>query len=145
MFLGGSTGSTAGGIKIARHLVLLKNVRRFFHQLRYPNAIIQLKLNKNVISDENNRNIITFITIYLMVFAAGTIALAFDGVDGKTASSAVATCMAGIGPGIGTVGPVSNFFHLSDFAKIVLSFLMILGRLEILALLMLFTPAFWRK
>ena len=145
MFLGGSTGSTAGGIKMARHLVLLKNVRRFFHQLRYPNAIIQLKLNQNVISDENNRNIITFITIYLMVFAAGTIALAFDGVDGKTASSAVATCMAGIGPGIGSVGPASNFFHLSDFAKIVLSFLMILGRLEILALLMLFTPAFWRK
>ena len=145
MFLGGSTGSTAGGIKMARHLVLLKNVKRFFHQLRYPNAIIQLKLNQNVISDENNRNIITFITIYLMVFAAGTIALAFDGVDGKTASSAVATCMAGIGPGIGTVGPVSNFFHLSDFAKIVLSFLMILGRLEILTLLMLFTPAFWRK
>lgn len=145
MFLGGSTGSTAGGIKMARHLVLLKNVRRFFHQLCYPNAVIQLKLNKNVISDENNRNIITFITIYLMVFAAGTIALAFDGVDGKTASGAVATCMAGIGPGIGTVGPASNFFHLSDFAKIVLSFLMILGRLEIFTLLMLFTPAFWRK
>jgi trk system potassium uptake protein TrkH len=145
MFLGGSTGSTAGGIKMARHLVLLKNISRFFHQLRYPNAIIPLKLNNNVISDENNRNIITFITLYLMVFAAGTITLAFDGVDGKTASSAVATCMAGIGPGIGTVGPVSNFFHLSDFAKIVLSFLMILGRLEILTLLMLFTPAFWRK
>lgn len=145
MFLGGSTGSTAGGIKMARHLVLLKNVTRFFHQLRYPNAIIQLKLNKNVISDENNRNIITFITIYLMVFAVATIVLVFDGVDGKTASSAVATCMAGIGPGIGTVGPASNFFHLSDFVKFVLSFLMILGRLEILTLLMLFTPAFWRK
>ena len=145
MFLGGSTGSTAGGIKMARHLVLLKNIKRTFNQLRYPNAVIQLKLNNNVVSDENNRNIITFITVYLLVFAVGTVLVAFTGADGKTASSAVATCMAGIGPGIGTVGPVSNFYHLSDSAKYILAVLMLLGRLELFTFFMLFTPAFWRK
>jgi trk system potassium uptake protein TrkH len=145
MFLGGSTGSTAGGIKMARHLVFLKNIKRFIMQARSPNAIVHLKLNGNVVNDENNRNILSFISIYLLVFIISSIILVALGLDGKTASSSVATCMAGIGPGIGTVGPVSNFFHLPQAAKIILSFLMLLGRLEILTLLMLFIPAYWRK
>jgi trk system potassium uptake protein TrkH len=144
MFLGGSTGSTAGGIKMARHLVLLKNINRFFHQLRSPNAVINLKLNNKVLSDENNRTILAFIVLYFIIFAISSVVLVFLGSDGKTASSAVATCMAGIGPGIGTVGPVSNFAHLSEASKIVLSFLMLLGRLEIYTLLILFVPKFWR-
>ena len=144
MFLGGSTGSTAGGIKMARHLVLLKNINRFFHQLRSPNAVINLKLNNKVVSDENNRTILAFIVLYFIIFALSSVVLVFLGSDGKTASSAVATCMAGIGPGIGTVGPVSNFAHLSDASKMILSFLMLLGRLEIYTLLILFVPKFWR-
>lgn len=145
MFLGGSTGSTAGGIKIARHLILLKNFKRFILQARSPNAVFQLKLNGNVVNDENNRNILSFISIYLLVFIVSSIILVALGLDGQTASSSVATCMAGIGPGIGTVGPVSNFFHLPQAAKVILSFLMLLGRLEIFTLLMLFIPAYWRK
>ncbi len=145
MFLGGSTGSTAGGIKMARHLVFLKNIKRFILQARSPHAIVHLKLNGNVVNDENNRNILSFISIYLLVFIVSSIVLVALGLDGQTASSSVATCMAGIGPGIGTVGPVSNFFHVPQAAKIVLSFLMLLGRLEILTLLMLFIPAYWRK
>lgn len=145
MFLGGSTGSTAGGIKMARHLILLKNFKRFILQARSPNAVFQLKLNGNVVNDENNRNILSFISIYLLVFIVSSIILVALGLDGQTASSSVATCMAGIGPGIGTVGPVSNFFHLPQAAKVILSFLMLLGRLEIFTLLMLFIPAYWRK
>ncbi len=145
LFLCGSTGSTAGGIKMARHLVFLKNIKRFILQARSPHAIVHLKLNGNVVNDENNRNILSFISIYLLVFIVSSIVLVALGLDGQTASSSVATCMAGIGPGIGTVGPVSNFYHLPQTAKIVLSFLMLLGRLEILTLLMLFIPAYWRK
>lgn len=145
MFLGGSTGSTSGGIKMARHLVFLKNIKRFFLQLQYPNAIKNLKLNNKIVSDENNRTILSFIVLYFLIFAIGSIVLVTLGIDGKTASSAVATCMAGIGPGIGTVGPASNFAHLPDFAKIILSFLMLLGRLEIYTLLILFLPNFWKN
>lgn len=144
MFLGGSTGSTAGGIKMARHLVLLKNINRFFHQLRSPNAIVNLKLNGKLISEDNNRTILAFIVIYMIIFVISSILLVFFGNDAKTAGSSVATCMAGIGPGIGTVGPVSNFAHLTIGSKLVLSFLMILGRLEIYTLLILFIPKFWR-
>jgi trk system potassium uptake protein TrkH len=145
MFLGGSTGSTAGGIKMARHLVFLKNVKRFFLHLRSPNAIINLKLNHNNVSEENNRTILTYIIIYFAIFVGGSMLLVSFGIDAKTAGSSVATCMAGIGPGIGTVGPVSNFAHLPDVAKIALSFLMLLGRLEIYALMLLFFPNFWRN
>lgn len=129
---------------MARHLVLLKNINRFFLQLRSPNAIVNLKLNNKVISDENNRTILAFIVIYMIIFVFSSIFLVFLGNDAKTAGSAVATCMAGIGPGIGTVGPVSNFAHLTIGSKLILSFLMILGRLEIYTLLILFIPKFWR-
>lgn len=145
MFLGGSTGSTAGGIKMARHLLFFKNIKRFFQQLQSPNAIKNIKLNNNNVNDENNRTILSFIVLYFLIFAFSSILLVSFGIDGKTASSAVATCMAGIGPGIGTVGPVSNFAHLPDVAKIILSFLMLLGRLEIYTLLILFSPNFWKN
>jgi trk system potassium uptake protein TrkH len=142
MFLGGSTGSTAGGIKMARHLVFLKNIKRSFHQLKSPNVIINLKLNNNIVSYENNRAILSFMVLYFIIFAFSSIVLIGFGIDGKTASSAVATCMAGIGPGIGTVGPASNFAHLPDVAKMMLSFVMLLGRLEIYTLLIWFFPTF---
>lgn len=145
MFLGGSTGSTAGGIKMVRHLILLKNIKRTIRQLISPSAILPVRLNKNVISNETNRSILTFITVYFLIFLLGSISLVLIGIDGKTASSSVATCMAGIGPGIGTVGPVSNFAHLPDLAKIILSFLMLLGRLEIYTVIVLFSGNFWRK
>jgi trk system potassium uptake protein TrkH len=145
MFLGGSTGSTAGGIKMARHLVFLKNIKRFFLQLQSPNAIKNLKLNNNIVNEDNNRTILSFIILYFLIFAFSSIFLVFFGMDGKSASSSVATCMAGIGPGIGTVGPVYNFAHLPNIAKIILSFLMLLGRLEIYTLLILFSPNFWKN
>ncbi|OFX62470.1 MAG: hypothetical protein A2066_10180 [Bacteroidetes bacterium GWB2_41_8] len=145
MFLGGSTGSTAGGIKMVRHLVLLKNVSRIFRQSVSPHAVIPIRLNKNVVSNETNRSILTFIVVYFMVFLVGSTSLILIGIDGQTASSSVATCMAGIGPGIGTVGPVSNFAHLPDLGKMILSFLMLVGRLEIYTVIVLFSGNFWSK
>ena len=145
MFLGGSTGSTAGGIKIARHVVLIRNIRKVFSQLANPNAILSVKLNNRTIPDETNNSIIGFIYLYIIIFIAGSLLLAITGLDGITAASSVATCMAGIGPGIGSVGPAGNFAHLPDTAKWILSFVMIMGRLEIFTILMLFTREYWRS
>ncbi|KJF43624.1 TrkH family potassium uptake protein [Draconibacterium sediminis] len=143
MFLGGSTGSTAGGIKMARHLVLLKNIRRNFREFLHPHAILHLRINGRPINDETNRTILSFISIYVIVFVIGSILIVATGVDIRTASSSVATCMAGIGPGIGTVGPASNFAHLPANSKVLLSILMIIGRLEIYTVIVLFTKKFW--
>jgi len=145
MFLGGSTGSTAGGIKMARHLILFKNIKRNFRQLMSPRGVFPIRLNGNSINDNTNNSILTFITIYFLIFVIGSIIMVFLGVDAKTASSSVATCMAGIGPGIGTVGPASNFAHIPEAGKALLTFLMLIGRLEIYTILILFTPAFWKK
>jgi trk system potassium uptake protein TrkH len=145
MFLGGSTGSTAGGIKMARHLILFKNLSRIFRQLISPNAIIPVRLNKRTVNDDTNNLILTFISFYLLIFLTGSLLLMLIGIDGKTAGGSVATCMAGIGPGIGTVGPASNFAHLPALGKLILSFLMVLGRLEIYTVLILFTRNFWMK
>jgi trk system potassium uptake protein TrkH len=145
MFLGGSTGSTAGGIKMARHVILLKNIRNVIRKAFSPHAVTTIHLNKNVVSPETNSSVLTFISVYLLTFMVGTTLLSLMDIDLLTSSSSVATCMAGIGPGIGTVGPMSNFNHLPDMAKIVLSFMMILGRLEIYTVLILFMPGFWKR
>ena len=145
MFLGGSTGSTSGGIKMARHLIVLKNFSRIFRHLISPNAIIPVRINKNALSEETNTSMLTFVSIYFAVFLGGSILLLLIGIDGKTAFSAVATSMANIGPGIGTIGPASNFSHLPGTGKIVLSFIMLIGRLEIYTVLILFTKYYWRN
>jgi trk system potassium uptake protein len=145
MFLGGSTGSTAGGIKMVRHLILFKNAGRMFRRLTNPNAILMIRLNKNPLSEKVNTSILTFITVYVSFFLLGSLSLIFMGIDGQTATSSVATTMAGIGPGFGTVGPVSNFAHLPDAAKYTLCFFMLIGRLEIYTFIMLFTPGFWKR
>ena len=143
MFLGGSTGSTAGGIKMVRHLIVFRNIKRIFRQLLSTNAVIPVKLNKTPLTEETNNSILTFVSVYILVFVAGSLTMVALGLDDRTSVSAVATCMAGIGPGLGTVGPVSNFAHLPEAAKLVLTFLMLVGRLEIYTILSLFTRSFW--
>ncbi|MDP2112705.1 MAG: potassium transporter TrkG, partial [Bacteroidota bacterium] len=86
-----------------------------------------------------------FIAVYFLVFLIGSVALILIGIDGETASSSVATCMAGIGPGIGSVGPANNFSHLPDLGKIILTFMMLVGRLEIYTVIVLFSGNFWGK
>lgn len=144
MFLGGSTGSTAGGIKMVRHLLLLKNIRHSFRKMLQPNAIFPLKLNKNAINTDSNNAIMSFIMAYFLIFAGASLLMVLLGVGTKESVSAVATCMAGIGPGLGKIGPAGNFAYLPDTAKWLLSFIMLIGRLEIYTVLVLFTPGFWR-
>jgi trk system potassium uptake protein len=145
MFSGGSTGSTSGGIKMARHLVVLKNIKNVFVKLNHPNAISPVKLNGKVVSENANISIISFVALYLFIFVIGTVFVTATGVDNITAASSVATCMAGIGPGLGTVGPMSNFAHMPEISKVVLSILMILGRLEIITVFALFTRTYWKR
>jgi trk system potassium uptake protein TrkH len=145
MFLGGSTGSTAGGIKIARHVIFYKNILRFFCESLHPNAVVPIRYNGKVITESTNSSILSYPAVYLFVFIIGCFVLLLTGLDGKTAASSAATAMAGIGPGIGTVGPAANFAHLSDLAKYTMTILMILGRLEIYTVLILLTRNFWRE
>jgi trk system potassium uptake protein TrkH len=144
MFSGGSTGSTSGGIKMARHLVVLKNIKSVFVRLNHPNALASIKLNGKLVSENTNVTIVSFVILYLFLFLVGTGIVVVTGVDPVTSASSVATCMAGICPGLGTVGPMSNFAHMPEVSKIVLSLLMIIGRLEIITVFALFTRSFWK-
>ena len=145
MFFGASAGSTAGGVKIVRHLILIKNSFLELKRQVHPNAVIPLRFNGRAVSQDIVFNILAFIMIYITIFAAGSVLLAITGTDLMTSIGAVATCLGNIGPGLGTVGPVDNFAHISVFGKWLLSFLMLLGRLELFTVLMILTPYFWRK
>jgi trk system potassium uptake protein TrkH len=144
MFSGGSTGSTSGGIKMARHLVVLKNLKSIFKRLIHPKTIPNIKLNGKIIDERTNISIISFIMLYIFMFFIGTVILTANGSDPVTSASSVATCIANIGPGLGTVGPMSNFSNIPEFSKVVLSLIMIIGRLEIVTAFVLFGRSFWR-
>jgi trk system potassium uptake protein len=144
MFAGASTGSASGGIKMARHLVVIKNVRNVFTRLSHPNRVTVIKLNGKTTSENSNISIISFIVLYLFIFIIGTIVVAATGLDVVSASSATATCMAGAGPGLGSVGPLNTFSGIPAVSKVVLSILMIVGRLEIIPVFVLFSKSFWK-
>jgi len=145
MFVGASAGSTAGGVKIVRHILLIRNSILELKRQIHPSAIIPVRFNGKAVSQDIIYNILAFIMIYILVFAMGSIAMALMGVDFVTAIGSVATSLGNIGPGIGSVGPVDNFAHLPTGGKWLLAFLMLLGRLELFTVLILFTPYFWRK
>jgi trk system potassium uptake protein TrkH len=144
MFSGGSTGSTSGGIKMARHLIIIKNIKGVFIRLSHPKAITPIKLNGKILDEKTNISIISFLVLYIFLFITGTLILTINGSDAVTSASSVATCMAGIGPGLGTVGPMSNYSDIPVVSKVVLSLLMIIGRLEIVTVFVLFGKSFWR-
>ncbi len=144
MFAGGSTGSTSGGIKMARHLVVTKNIKNMFIRLNHPKSVSFIRVNGKVISEDTNISILSFVVLYLFLFLMGTVIVSISGLDPITASSSVATCMAGIGPGLGGVGPTGSFADIPQFSKVILSLLMIIGRLEIITVFTIFTRTFWK-
>ncbi|MEN7551382.1 TrkH family potassium uptake protein [Rapidithrix thailandica] len=145
MFMGASAGSTAGGVKIVRHVILMKNSFLELKRQLHPSAVIPVRLNNKAVSQDITFNVLAFIFIYIIVFCIGSLILASMGLDFLTAIGAVATSLGNIGPGLGTVGPVDNFAHLPGAAKWVLSFLMLMGRLELFTFLILLSPYFWQK
>jgi trk system potassium uptake protein TrkH len=144
MFSGGSAGSTSGGIKLARHLIVLKNIKNVFSKLNHPKSISPIRLNGKSVAENTNTSILSFVVLYFFLFVVGTIVVVITGVDPVTAAGSAASCIAGIGPGLGTVGPMNNYAHMPELSKIVLSLLMIIGRLEIITVFAIFTRTFWK-
>jgi len=145
MFIGASSGSTAGGVKVIRHVILVKNSLLELQRLLHPNAVLPVRINNRAVTKDITFNVLAFMIIYFMIFALGSVIMSLIGVDFVTALGSVATSVGNIGPGIGSVGPVNNFAHIPYLGKWFLSFLMLLGRLELFTVLILFTPYFWRK
>lgn len=144
MFFGGSGGSTSGGPKIIRIMLLVKNSYYEIVRLLHPNAVIPVRFNKNSVKTSTIDNIMAFLILYVIIFMLSTVALSFWMPDLPSTLSAIATCLGNVGPGFGSVGPMENFSGLAVEAKWILSFLMLLGRLEIFTVLVILTPAFWK-
>ncbi len=144
-FTGGSAGSTSGGIKVVRHIVMLKNSFLEFKKALHPNAIIPVRYDGKTVHQNIVFNILSFFVIYMLIFIISSVILTLFGLDFMSALGAAASSLGNIGPAIGSVSPVDSFAHLSTAAKWFCSFLMLIGRLELFTVLILFTPFFWRK
>lgn len=145
MFIGGSSGSTGGGIKVVRIHILFRNSYMEFKRLIHPHAVLPVRYNKSSIPQNTINNVLAFIILYIMILAAGTLIMSFTGLDLVTSFGAVATSLGNIGPGIGDVGPASNFANISVFGKWFLGLLMLMGRLELFTVLIIFTKYFWKR
>ena len=143
-FVGASVGSTGGGIKVIRLVVAFKSFYVNFRRMLHPNSVIVLRVNGEVVDDEKVSNILGFIVLYFVTAFVGTVVMIFMNVDAVTSMAAVLSSMGAIGPAFGEVGPTSNFFNIPDGGKYFLSFLMILGRLELTTVFVLFTLDFWK-
>jgi trk system potassium uptake protein len=145
LFVGGCAGSTAGGIKVVRYLLLFRNIPVQFRKLLHERGIIAVRLDGEIIADELIFRTLAFFLIYLLVWVISTFLLMTTGLPMPDSMGGAATCMAGCGPGLGSVGPIGNYYLLHPFAKWVLSFDMLAGRLELFSFLILFTPLFWKN
>ncbi|MEJ2593529.1 MAG: TrkH family potassium uptake protein [bacterium] len=144
MFIGGSAGSTGGGMKIVRHLLLVKNSWIELKRAMHPNAIIPVKFNGKSISQDIIFNVMAFFLIYVMIFGVGTLVLSLNGLDFETSIGATIATLGNIGPGIGGVGPVENYAAFSPIVKWFLTLLMLLGRLELFTVLIILSGSFWK-
>jgi trk system potassium uptake protein TrkH len=145
MFLGGCAGSTGGGMKCMRILLLFKHAYREIHRLIHPHAVTLVKLGGKPVPPDVIGSISSFFFLFLGIFILSALLLATMGVDLTTSFSAVIACMGNIGPGIGSVGPTENYAHIPEAGKVLLVLCMLLGRLEIYTILVLLVPEFWRK
>lgn len=145
MVIGGSAGSTAGGMKVIRILVLGKYLHRDILKFFSPRRIISLKIENPALSAAAERRAIELILVYLTVLAGATLVMSAIGLDIASAISSVASCMASVGPGFGQVGPYSNYAEIPSAGKGVLMFAMMAGRMELFSVLVLFLPSFWKR
>ncbi len=145
LFSGASAGSTSGGIKIVRIVLLMKNGFLEFKRRLHPNAVIPVHLNKEPVSNTIIYNLLAFIFLYLFIYTVGSILMTAFGVDLLESLSTVATSLGNVGPGIGAYGPSHSFSALPDASKWLLSFLMLFGRLELFTVALILTPYFWKR
>ena len=145
MFIGACAGSTGGGIKVCRFVILIKSIRHEIHKILHPNAVTVIKLNGKRVGQDTMRGINVYFAAYVLILAASVLIVSIDNFDFATSFSGVLTTINNVGPGISKVGPVENFHMFSPLSKIVFSFDMLVGRLEIIPFLLLLSPALWRK
>ncbi len=145
MFVGGCAGSTGGGIKNMRIMVLIRHVSAELHRLLHPRAIFTVRIGGRVLEREVISSVTAFFVMYIGLFALAALAMAALGLDVLTAIASVAATIGNIGPGLGTVGPSDNYAHIPIAGKWILSFCMLLGRLEIYTVMMIFVPGTWRR
>ncbi|MGJ8592126.1 MAG: TrkH family potassium uptake protein [Aquaticitalea sp.] len=145
MFLGGSAGSTAGGVKVMRHLILIKNGFLEFKRALHPNAILPVRYNMKAVSGDIVFNILGFFILYMLSFIVGALVFSMFEIDFQSAIGLSASSLGNIGPALGNFGPVNNYAALPPLAQWWSSFLMLIGRLELFTVLILLTPFFWRN
>ena len=145
LFIGGCAGSTGGSVKIVRYLLLIKNSILELRRLIHPRAVIPVRFNENSVPNDIISNVQAFFLFYISIFVIGTIIMSLIGLDFQTAMGSVATSLGNVGPAIGGVGPSSTFAAIPDLGKWILSFLMLMGRLELFTVLLIFSPAFYKS
>lgn len=145
MFVGGSAGSTGGGMKVLRIYLLIKFVLAELNRLIHPYAIVPVRMRGQTIPREVMTNVLGFAVLYIVIFFLGALVIAAAGHDMPTAFGAVIATLSNVGPGLGDVGAVDNYSAFHPAVKWLLAFLMLLGRLELYTVLILFTPAYWRR
>lgn len=145
LFLGACAGSTAGGIKISRFIILIKMVVREIRHIVHPRSVNLIKLDGYKIDSEVTRSVASFIILYIFILLGSFIVISLNGFDFATNMTAVTTCLSNVGPGLNMAGPTENMAFFSPFSKLVLCLDMLLGRLEVFPILMLFTPSIWKK
>jgi len=144
MFVGGCAGSTTGSVKSIRILVLLKNIKREITKIFHPKAVVPIKVNQKSLPQDTVNGITAFFILYMLVFAIGTLLISLEGINLISAASAVAATLGNIGIGFDFVGPVHTFSRFSAQSKLLFSFLMIMGRLELFTVIALFSRKFWK-
>ena len=144
-FIGGCSGSTTGGIKVYRFIIVFQALRRAFTRLVYPHAMQPLCFGDRIIEQDVFDSVVIYFIAFFLVYGLTILALSLAGQDFITALTGAQTALTNVGPGLGeTIGPAGNFSPLGEFELWLLSFVMLLGRLEIMTVLILFTPVFWR-
>lgn len=145
MFVGACAGSTGGGMKVSRIVIYIKNAFAEMKHLVHPHSIHSIRFENKPIHSSMINNIHTYMVLYFMIFCSSLLIIAMQNIDFTSAFTAVATCLNNVGPGLNLVGPTSNFSSLSDLSKLVLSFDMLAGRLEIFPMLMIFSKTLWKR
>ncbi|MRX65742.1 TrkH family potassium uptake protein [Maribacter luteus] len=143
-FLGGSAGSTAGGIKVMRHLLIIKNGLLEFKRTLHSNAVIPVRYNNKTVREHIVYNVIAFFVLYMLLFIIGSLGLSFLGLDFESSVGGAASSLGNVGPALGSLHPLSNFNGLPMLGKWWCGFLMLLGRLELFTVLIILTPYFWK-
>ena len=145
MFVGAMAGSTGGGIKTIRIVIMLKAIKREINKIVHPKRINSVKIDGRAIEEEIIHGVFLFIGAYIVISLIAIFIISFDNFDVTTTVTSVITTMSNIGPGLEMVGPAGNFSAFSPLSKLVLSFCMLVGRLEIYPMIVLFSPSIWRK